>query len=77
MHNNVHRFFNINVNISTRLKNKVAIVVDEDIIEETKSENLLDVIISDKLSWKEHFHGDSENEGLTTQLNIKIGKVIW
>ena len=50
-----------------RLKNKLAIVVDQDIIEETTSEKLLGVVVNNKLTWKEHLYGDNENEGLITQ----------
>ena len=57
----------------TRLKNKIAIVVDEDIIEELKSHKLLGVIVNNKLTWKEHLHVDNENEGLTTQLKKRVG----
>ena len=54
------------------MKNRLAIVVDEDIIEGTKSEKLLGVIINYKLTLKGHLHCDNENEGLT-QLKEKIG----
>ena len=47
-----------------RLKSKLAIVVDQDIIEETQSEKIVGVIVNNKLNWKENFHGDNENEGL-------------
>ena len=52
----------------TRLRNKLAIVVDQDIIEETNSEKLLGVVVNNNLTWKEHLYGDNENEGLITQL---------
>ena len=52
----------------TSMKNKLVIVVDEDIIEGTKSEKLLRVIINDKLTWKEHLHCNNANEGLITRL---------
>ena len=57
------------------MNNKLAIVVDEDIIEKTKSEKLLGVIINDKLTWKEHLHCDNENEGLITRLKEKVIKI--
>ena len=57
----------------TRLNSKLAIVVDQDIIEETKSEKLLGVVVNNKLTWKEHLHGDNENEGLITQLKKRVG----
>ena len=46
--------------MENKINNKLATVVDEDIIEETKSEKLLD----NKLTWREHLHGNNENEGL-------------
>ena len=45
----------------TRLKNKLAIMFDQGIIEETTSEKLLGVVVNNKLTWKEHLHGDNEN----------------
>ena len=56
-----------------RLTNKLAIVVDQDIIEETTSEKLLGVVVNNKLTWKEHLYGDNENEGLITQLKKRVG----
>ena len=56
-----------------RLKNKLAIVVDQDIIEETTSEKLLGVVVNNNLTWKEHLYGDNENEGLITQLKKRVG----
>ena len=56
-----------------RLKNKLATVVDQDIIEETTSEKLLGVVVNNKLTWKEHLYGDNENEGLITQLKKRVG----
>ena len=43
----------------TRLNSKLAIVVDQDIIEETKSEKVLVVVVDNKLTWKELLHGDN------------------
>ena len=45
------------------MKKKLAIFVDEDIIEGTKSEKLLGVIINDKLTRIEHLHCDNEMKG--------------
>ena len=56
-----------------RLTNKLAIVVDQDIIEETTSEKLLGVVENNKLTWKEHLYGDNENEGLKTLLKKRVG----
>ena len=56
-----------------RLKNELAIVVDQGIIEETTSEKLLGVVVNNKLTWKEHLYGDNENEGLITQLKKRVG----
>ena len=57
------------------MKNKLAIVVDEDIIEETKSKTLF--VLNNKLTWKELLHGDNENnttkeEGRNPEEVIKI-----
>ena len=46
----------------SRVKSTVLIFVDEDIIDETKSEKLLGFDMKDKLTWKEHLHGYNENE---------------
>ena len=43
-----------------RLRNKLAIVVDQDIIEETTSEKLLGVVVNNNLTWKEHLYGDNQ-----------------
>ena len=56
-----------------RLRNKLAIVVDQDIIEETTSEKLLGVVVNNTLTRKEHLYGDNENEGLITQLKKRVG----
>ena len=44
------------------------------IIEETKSEKLLGVVVNSKLTWKEHLHEDNKNEGLITQLKKRLAK---
>ena len=46
----------------TRLKKKLAIVVDQNIIEETTSEKLLGLVVNNKLTWKEHLHGYNEKK---------------
>ena len=56
-----------------RLKNKLAVVVNQDIIEETTSEKLQGVVVNNQLTWKEHLYGDNENEGLITQLKKRVG----
>ena len=56
-----------------RLRNKLAIVVDHDIIEETNSEKLLGVVVNNNLTWKEHLYCDNENKGLITQLKKMVG----
>ena len=40
---------------------------------ETESEKLLGVVINNELTWKNHFYGDNENEGLVPQLSKRIG----
>ena len=49
------------------------IVVDEKEITATKSEKLLGVVVNDELTWKNHLHGDEENDGLIPQLAKRIG----
>ena len=46
---------------------------DQDIIKYTTSEKLLGVVVNNKLTWKEHLHGDNENEGLISQLKKRVG----
>ena len=40
---------------------------------ETASEKLLGVVINNELTWKNHLHGDADNEGLITQLSKRLG----
>ena len=35
-------------------------------------EKLLVVVVNDKLTWKEHLHGDNDNEGMITQLRNRV-----
>ena len=58
---------------ASKLTQEAKIVVDEKEIVETPSEKLLGVVINNELTWKNHLYGDSENEGLTTQLSKRIG----
>ena len=58
---------------ASKLTQEAKIVVDEKEIVETPSEKLLGVVINNELTWKNHLYGDSENEGLTTQLSRRIG----
>ena len=58
---------------AARLTGKLAIEVDGQRIEETDSEKLLGVIISNKLSWKDHLYGDKDNQGLVSQLKQRVG----
>ena len=40
---------------------------------ETDSEQLLGVVINNELTWKNHFYGDDEHEGLVPQLSQRLG----
>ena len=37
------------------------------------SEKLLGVVVNNTLTWKNHLHGDTENEGLLQQLSKRLG----
>ena len=56
-----------------KLSGKMSIHVDGKEVVETESEKLLGVIINNELTWKNHLHGDEENEGLVTQLSRRLG----
>ena len=55
-----------------KLSGKMSIHVDGKEVVETESEKLLGVIINNELTWKNHLHGDEENEGLVTQLSRRL-----
>ena len=55
-----------------------SIMVDGQLVEETRSEKLLGVIMNSKMTWKEHLHGEkwrAENNspGLIPQLSQRLG----
>ena len=58
---------------SQKLDAKLSIIVDGKEIVESESEKLLGVVINNELTWKNHLHGDAENEGLINQLSKRIG----
>jgi hypothetical protein len=58
---------------AVRLTDQLAIEVDGQRIEETASEKLLGMVVNNRLSWKEHLHGDQENPGLIRQLKQRVG----
>ena len=58
---------------TARLTNQLAIEVDGQRVEETASEKLLGMVVNNRLSWKEHLHGDQENTGLISQLKQRVG----
>ena len=58
---------------TARLTDKLTIEVDGQRIEETDSENLLGVIINNKLSRKDHLYGYKDNTGLINQLKQRVG----
>ena len=43
--------------------------VDRKVIEESKPEKLLGVMLDNDLTWKTHLYGDQDNEGLIPQLS--------
>ena len=54
---------------ASKVTNEAKIVVDGKEITETRSEKLLVVVINNELTWKNHLHGDNENDGLVQQLS--------
>jgi hypothetical protein len=57
----------------------MSILVDGKLVEETRSEKLLGITINNKMTWREHFHGESwrtegeNNKGLIPQLSQRLG----
>ena len=51
----------------------MSIIVDGKAVKETSSEKLLGVVLNNDLTWKNHLHGDHENEGLIPQLSKRLG----
>ena len=58
---------------TARLTDQLSIEVDGQQVIETGSERLLGVVVNNRLSWKEHLHGDKENTGLISQLKQRVG----
>ena len=58
---------------TARLTDQLAIEVDGQQVAETGSEKLLGLVVNNRLSWKEHLHGDQENPGLISQLKQRVG----
>ena len=56
-----------------KMNHKMSINVDGKEVVETASEKLLGVVINNELTWKNHLHGDADNEGLITQLSKRLG----
>ena len=56
-----------------KIVNDAKIIVDGQEIDETSSEKLLGVVVNNTLTWKNHIHGDKENEGLLQQLSKRLG----
>ena len=50
-----------------------AVTINGDVIEESRSEKLLGVVINNTLTWKDHLYGDEENDGLIPILSKRIG----
>lgn len=57
----------------------MSILVDGKRVEETRSEKLLGITINNKMTWQEHFYGESwrpegeNNKGLIPQLSQRLG----
>ena len=49
------------------------VLVEDNIKQESKSENLLGVVVDRVGTWRSHFYGDDENEGLLSQLSKRVG----
>ena len=58
---------------AAKIRGETKIVVDNQEIVDSSSEKVLGVVINNELSWKNHIHGDEENEGLVQQLGKRIG----
>ena len=58
---------------SSKITDKMKIIVDEKEIVETNSEKLLGMVVNNELTWKNHLYGDVDNEGLVQQLSKRIG----
>ena len=59
---------------TARLTDQLAIEVDGQRVEETASEKLLGMVVNNRLSWKEHLHGDQENTSMISQLKQRLLK---
>merc|ERR1712240_379467 len=49
------------------------VLVEDNIKQESKSEKLLGVVVNRIGTWRSHFYGDDENEGLLSQLSKRVG----
>ena len=58
---------------------ELSIYVDGKLVNETESEKLLGIIVNNKITWKEHFYGESwrpageNSQGLIPQLSQRLG----
>jgi hypothetical protein len=57
---------------AARLTDQLALEVDGQSIEETASEKSLGMVVNNRLSWKEHLHGDQDNQGLLSKLKQRV-----
>ena len=60
-------------NRQLKLLDKPSIEVCNEPIEESSSEKLLGVIVNNTITWKNHLHGNEEDQGLLKNLSKRIG----
>ena len=60
-------------NRQLKLIDKPSIEVCNEPIEESSSEKLLGVIVNNTITWKNHLHGNEEDQGLLKNLSKRIG----
>ena len=58
---------------ATRLRNEITLEVDGNEITESKTEKLLGVTVNSMMTWKEHLYGDTDSQGLISQLKQRVG----
>ena len=60
-------------NRESKLDTTQELVVCGDLVKESSSEKLLGVIVNNTISWKNHLHGNNDEEGLLKNLSKRIG----
>ena len=59
-----------------RVPETISIKVNGKTVQQSESEKLLGVVMSDDLTWKKHLHGNGETKGLIQQLSQRVG-MLW